>query len=31
MDFRFSLAPSMIGKFSNRKIAAPMHRPSKKN
>ena len=31
MDFRFSLAPSMIGKFSNRKRAAPMHRPSNKS
>ena len=31
MGFRFSLARSMIGNFSNRKRAAPMHRPSKKS
>ena len=31
MDFYFILAHSMIGKFSNRKRAAPTHRPSKKS
>ena len=31
MEFRFSLAHSMIGKFSNRKRAAAIHRPSKKS
>ena len=30
MDFRFSLARSMIEKFSNRKRTIPLHRPSKK-
>ena len=29
MYFRFSVSHSMIGKFSNRKRAAPIHRPSK--
>ena len=31
MDFRFSLAHSMIGKFSNKKGAGPMYQPSKKS
>lgn len=31
MDFRFSLARSMIGKFSNRKRAVPTSRPSKRS
>ena len=31
MDFRFSLAHSLIGKFSNSKRTAPVHRPSKKS
>ena len=31
MDFRFSRACSMIGKFSNKKRAAPVHRPLKKS
>ena len=29
MDFRFSLARSLIGKFSNRKRTVPVHRPLK--
>ena len=31
MDFHFSLARSLIGKFSNRKRTVPVHRPSKKS
>ena len=31
MDFRFSLAHSLIGKFSNRKITVPVDRTSKKS
>ena len=31
IDFHFSLAHLIIGKFSNRKRAASMHRPSKKS
>ena len=31
MDFRFSLAHPMIGKFSNRKRAIPTSRPSKRS
>ena len=31
MDFRFSLACSLTGKFSNRKRIVPVHRPSKKS
>ena len=31
MDFRFSLARSMIGTFSNRKKAIPTSRPSKRS
>ena len=31
MDFCFSLARSLIGKFSNRKRTVPVHRPSKKS